>query len=201
MTFVDHPDSSAYRSVNALVDEVVSRARARERMDEHLKLVEIIESGRHLLVGAKALATYMKQRFTEDTDYIVAHRTFLNVRRWLKQAGVAYEDHGGLVRSESLGIDVIDAGPNPVFKEILRRETGVPSQEALAATKYVAMVSGTREMRKFYQDVSDFVGLVNLEGFDVDRFLGFLVERYEEQRSHARELIDRIRRGESPLTI
>ena len=42
---------------------------------------------------------------------------------------------------------------------------------------------------------------VTLEEFDVEGFLGYLVHRYEEQRSHARGLIDRIRRGESPISI
>ena len=170
-------------------------------MDEHLKLVAIIEADRHVIVGAKALAAYMKQRFTEDTDYVVGHKTMQKVRQWLKRETVAHEDSGETIRVPELGIDIIDAAHNPVLKEILKRDSGIPSPEALAASKYIAVVSGTRGQQKTHFDIGDFIGLVNLDGFQVERFLEYLVDRYEEQRPHARELIGRIKRGDSPITF
>jgi len=40
-----------------------------------------------------------------------------------------------------------------------------------------------------------------LDGFGLGKFLGYLVDRYEEQRSHAEELIEKIKKGEFPITI
>jgi len=194
-------NTSTYDQMNAIIQGIESAAAEREQMDEHVKLVALIESGRHLLVGAKALAKYLEPRFTKDADYLAEHRLFQKVRKWLRQENIEHEDHGGIVQSKVLGIDVINADSHPVLKEILKRESGVPSPEALAATKYIAIVSGTRGQQKLHLDISDFIGLVNLDGFDVEKFLGYLVDRYEEQRPHAQELVDKIKRGEAPITI
>ena len=194
-------ETSSYQRIQAIVDGRISAANERGKMDEHLKLVAVIEADRHLIVGAKALAAYMKQRFTEDTDYVVGHQTFQKVRRWLRQEKVPHEDSGETIRVPKLGIDVIDASHNPVLKEILKRDSGIPSPEALAATKYVAVVSGTRGQQKTHFDIGDFIGLVNLDGFEVERFLEYLVDRYEEQRPPAQEVIDQIKRGDSPITF
>jgi len=173
----------------------------KRNMPQHAELVAVIEADRHLLVGARAMAVYVEQRFTEDTDYLVGHKTFQKVRRWFKKQGVEHEDTGEAIRSAVLGLDIIDASNNPVLIEILEHETGVPSPEGLATTKYVAMVSGTREQWKLHHDIADFIRLVGLEGFDVAKFLGYLVDRYAEQRAHAEELIDQIHRGEGPIVI
>ena len=170
-------------------------------MSKHLQLVEMIESDRYLVLGAKAMATYVKQRFTEDTDYLVGHRAFGRIRKWLVDAGIPFDDEGEAIRVEQLGIDVIDAANNPVLKEMLNRETGVPSVEVLAASKYVAIISGTRGQQRVHFDIGDFIGLVCLDGFDSEKFLSCLVDRYAEQRSHASEIIARIRRGEAPITF
>ena len=45
------------------------------------------------------------------------------------------------------------------------------------------------------------MGLVCLDGFDMKRFLGFLVDSYEEQHGHAEEIIDKIKKGEFPIEI
>jgi hypothetical protein len=193
--------TSTYDQVNAIVEKVVAAAAERERMPEHVKLVEIIESERHLLVGARALAVHIEQRFTKDTDYVVGNRVFQKVRRWLQREEIPHDDLGGALLCKSLGIDVINAGSNPVLKEILKHETGTGSPEALAATKYVAIVSGTRGQQKLHFDIGDLIGLATLGEFDVEKFLGYLVERYEERRPHARELIDKIKRGEGPIAI
>ncbi len=195
------PETSSYQRIHAVLDGLVSAARKKEKMDEHLKLVGLIEADRHLLVGAKALAVYIEQRFTKDTDYVVGHRTYQKVRKWLKKEDVVHDDSGETIRAEVLGLDIIDASHNPVLTEILKRESGIPSPEALAATKYIAIVSGTRERRKVYQDIADLVGLVTLDGFDVGKLLGYLVDRYEEQRTRVQALIDKIQRGESPIVI
>ena len=62
------PDTSAYQRIHAIVNRRMAAAREKEQTDEHLRLVELIESDRHLLVGAKALAAHIEQRFTDDTD-------------------------------------------------------------------------------------------------------------------------------------
>lgn len=198
---MNRPPSTAYERIQSIIEGRLAAVREKEHMSKHLQLVELIESDRYLVLGAKAMATYVKQRFTEDTDYLVGHRAFGRIRKWLADAGIPFDDEGEAIRVEHLGIDVIDAANNPVLKEMLNRETGVPSVEALAASKYVAIVSGTRGQQRMHFDIGDFIGLVCLDGFDVEKFLGCLVDRYVEQRPHASEIIDRIRRGEAPITF
>lgn len=195
------PEASSYDRIHQIIDGLIAAADAKENMDEHRKLVEMIEADRHLLVGAKAMAAYVKQRFTHDTDYVVGKRMFRRIHRWLDQQRIPYQHSGETLRAETIGIDVIDASNHPVLEEILKRESGVPSPEALAATKDIAIVSGTRGQRQIHFDIGDLVGLVTLEGFDERKFLQYLVDRYEERRAHARELIEKIRRGDSPITI
>jgi hypothetical protein len=192
---------STYDRINAMVKQLQAAVSEREQMDEHSKVVGLIESGKHVLAGAKALATYLEPRFTADMDYVVEGRTFEKVRKWLVQEHVPHEDLGGAIRAQTIGLDIINGDGHPVLKEILKRERGIPSPEALAATKYVSIVSGTRGQQKLYLDISDFVGLVTLSGFGVEKFVGYLVDRFEEQRPHARELIEKIKSGEGPITI
>lgn len=194
-------NTSTFDRVHGIIEKLESAALEKLDMEKHREFVALIESDRHVLVGAKALATYVEQRFTKDTDYVVGHTVFLRARKWLKEQNVEHNDHGQVIQSEEIGIDIIDAGSNPVLQEILRQESGIPTPEALAATKYIAIVSGTRSQRKLHLDISDFIGLVTLENFDVKKFVAYLVDRYEEQRSQARDLIDRIHRGDSPITI
>jgi 6-phosphogluconate dehydrogenase len=198
---VSNPTVSTYDRVHAIIDPMVRAAEQKTRMGKHRELVALIEADRHLLIGAKAMAAHIEQRFTKDTDYMVDRKQFQHVRKWLTEQGIKFEDVGPALRCESLGIDVVNASSHSVRKEILRQETGLPSPEALAAAKYVSIVSGTREPRRAIQDASDFVGLVTLEQFQDARFLGYLVDRFEEQRPHAVELLARIRRGETPLTF
>ena len=196
-----NPTASTYDRVHAVIDRMVRAAEQKTRMDKHRELVALIEADRHLLIGAKAVAAHIEQRFTKDTDYMVDRKQFQQVRKWLTEQGIEFQDGGPVLRCEALGIDVVNASSHPVLKEILQHETGLPSPEALAAAKYVSIVSGTREPRRAIQDASDFVGLVTLGQFQDARFLGYLVDRFEEQRPHAVELLARIRRGETPLTF
>ncbi|MBN1491479.1 MAG: hypothetical protein JXA69_16325 [Phycisphaerae bacterium] len=193
--------STAYERIQSIIEGRWAAARRAKQTPEYQQLVHLIESDRYLVLGAKAMAAYVRQRFVESTEYLVGHRAFGRIRKWLADAGVPFDDEGEAIRVEQLGIDVIDAANNPVLKEMLNRETGVPSVEALAASKYVAIVSGTRGAQRVHFDIGDFIGLVCLDSFDVGKFLGCLVDRYAEQRSHASEIIARIRRGDAPITF
>ncbi len=195
------PVSSTFSRVQAIVDRMVDDAAGKEAMAEHQELVGLIEASRHLLIGAKALTAYMDQRFTRDTDYVVGRQDFRRFRKWLQEKGIGFEDQPDVLQSVDLGIDILNAGEHPVLKEILKHENGLASPEALAATKYAAMVSQTRNPRKKYLDIADFAGLVALPGFKDDKFLAYLVDRFEEQHDQARELIGKIRRNELPWTI
>lgn len=192
---------SSYERVQAVCAARMASVNGKRNMPHHVRLVEMIEADRHLLVGARAMAMYVEQRFTEDTDYLVGHKTFQKVRRWFKQQGVEHDDTGEAIRSTALGLDVIDASNNPVLAEMLKHENGVPSPEALAATKYVAVLRVTRQQWKLHHDIADLIRLVGLKAFDAAKFLGYLVERYAEQRPHAEELINQIHRGDKPVVI
>ncbi len=194
-------ETSTYEVIHAIVDRAVFKATEKQMSPQHQQLIAIIESGRHLLIGAKALAAHMEQRFTKDTDYLVGRRVFQRVRKWLIEQGIEFKDGGEAVLIEPLAIDVLDANNHPVLKEILKKETGIPSIEALAVMKYVAILGMTRSPQKRYQDISDFVGLVSLERFRADAFLAYLVDRYEEQRPQAAEVIEKIKRGERHIVI
>ena len=189
-------ESSSYHQVSALIERlriVMPDEDARLRQE----LVALIESGRHLLIGAKALMRYTRPRFTEDTDYAVGLQMFRRVRKWFRDHGhcVSYDDVGEEIRSKSLAVDVINAHNNPVLLHVLQSETGLPSAEGLAAYKYVAMTSPTRARAERIQDFADFSKLVLLGDFDAARFLGYMVGSYEEQRSEIEQLIDDIKAG------
>lgn len=193
--------TSTYDRVHAVVDHLVAAAAEKAMTPQHRELIGLIESERHVLIEAKALATHMEQRFTQDTDYLVGHRVFQRVRKWLRDRKIEYQDEGEALLSRQLAIDVVDADHHPILKEVLKHETGIPSREALAATKYAAIVSDTRDQRKRYSDISDIVGLVTLPQFSTETFLSFLVDRFEEQRPKAAELIEKIRRGDRDIRI
>lgn len=183
------------------MDRLVAAAAEKELSPQHRQLVALIESERHLLIGAKALATHMEQRFTQDTDYLVSRRGFERVRKWLTDQQIDHRDEGDALLIRALAIDVVDADWHPVLKEVLKHETGIPSSEALAALKYAAIVNKSRDQRKRHSDISDLVGLVTLPKFDVARFLAFLVERCEQQGPQLGELVERIRRGERGIVF
>lgn len=171
----------------------------KERMPQRKELVELIESGKHVLIGAKALAYHTKPRFTEDTDYLVSGQTFTRIRKWAKQHHLEPDELGAVLRFSSLALDVLDARTNDVFKEILKRERSVPSPEALAAAKYVSIVNPDRAQRRL-QNASDFAELVMLKDFDVQELRGYLVGPYAEQWGDVEKLIGDIKAGR-PITI
>lgn len=190
---------SAFASVSAMIGRLETANGERERMPGHQELIEIIESGEYLLIGAKALAHFVKPRFTADTDYVVSGKTFQRIRKWARDNGVQVEDVGFVLRFESLAVDVIDARSNAVFKELLKQEAGLPSPEALAAAKYVAIVNQQRGLRRF-QDIADLAELVVLQGFDLVRLRAYLVDPYAERWTDVEKLIADIRAGR-PVTI
>ena len=155
------------------------------------ELIRLIESGRHLLIGAQALIQYTQPRFTADTDYAVGTKLFQRVRKWFRDNAdqVAFCDEGEAIRSESLAVDVLNTVHNPVLAEVLKAETGLASREGLAACKYVAMVSPARGRERRLRDVADFAALVLCEGFDSAKLLAYMVGPYAEQRETIERLI------------
>ncbi len=155
------------------------------------ELIRLIESRRHLLIGAQALIRYTEPRFTADTDYAVGMQMFRRVRKWFKdrQAEIEYKDEGEAIRSPTLAIDVLNAAHNPVLLTVLKAETGLPSPEGLAAYKYVAMVSPARGRERRLRDAADFTALVLCEGFESEKFLAYMVGPYAEQRETIVQLI------------
>jgi hypothetical protein len=164
-----------------------------------LELVELIESGRHLLIGGQALMQYTPPRFTDDVDYLVGPRLFARVRKRLKAHAdaVSHIDEGEEVRSESLAVDVVNARHNPVLSAVLKAESGVPSPEGLAACKYVAMTNPTRGRSARLQDAADFSKLVLRDGFDRSKLLSYMVDRYERDHGPIVKLIDDLAAGRS----
>lgn len=196
------PSSNA-GSLDRVVSDMVERLRSalaeKERMPQREQLVQMIESGKHVLVGAKALAHYTKPRFTEDTDYVVSGQTFARIRKWARQNGIEHDDLGLVLRFASLALAVIDGQSNEVFKEMLKRERAVPAPEALAAAKYVSMVDLERAQRRLL-DASDFAELVMLKDFEQEKLHSYLVSPYADQWPQVQKLIDDIRAGRS-ITI
>ncbi len=194
-------EQAGYEQVDAFIERLVMAAAEKENLPERQELEAIIRHGGGLLIGAKALARYVKPRFSEDTDYLVDGRTFQKVRAWFRdhKDRVAYEDGGEAINCETLGIDIVDARNHPVLLEIARRESVIPSPEALAAMKYCAAINPARSRRD--QDAVDFRSLVKLPGFDDAKCLGYFVDRFESLRGEVAAAIDRIRKGDPGVAI
>jgi len=165
----------AVNNFTARLEAAVAR---KERMPKRQELIHLIESGRHVLIGVKALAHHTQPRFTQDSDYLVGAQTFTRIRKWMKVEKVEHEDLGMVVRFISLGVDVIDARSNEVLSEILKRGKSPPSAEALAAAKYVSFINPAQGQRRL-QDVADFAQLVTLPTFDSNELRSFLVGAYQ----------------------
>lgn len=191
--------TSTYDAVENLLRDLKAAVHQKEDMPERKDLIALIESGAHLIIGAKALAHYTPPRFTEDTDYVVCAQTFTRIRKWARDKAVETQDLGMVLRFPSLAVDVIDVRSNGVFKDLLERENKIPSPEGLAAAKYISMVNPHRGDRRF-ADVGDFAQLVKLPRFDLDKLRSFLVNTYPEQWPDVVKLIDDIKQGR-PITI
>jgi len=153
------------------------------------ELIALIESGLHIILGARATMFYTKPRYTADVDYAVGKRDFTKVRRWFEDSGVAHEFNGEAIECPALGVDVIDGSQNAVIEVVLARERGIPSLEAVAALKYVAAISPTRPYERKQQDAADLVALVLRPGFDDEAFLQLMVGPYAAELQQARTVL------------
>jgi len=169
-------------------------AKLEKPLDEPLRrlrdeLIALIESGRHIVIGARATMFYTQPRYTADVDYAVGRREFLRVRKWFKQSEADFQDNGEAIECPALRVDVIDASRNAVMKAVLARHTGIPSLEAVATLKYVAAISSTRPYERRQQDSADLAVLVLRPGFDDQAFLTLLVGPYQEEIERARTVL------------
>lgn len=159
-------------------------------LDEHSRrlsedLIALVESGRHIVLGAQATMFYTKPRYTADIDYAVGGQDFAKVRRWFEESGVAYEFNGEAIECPALRVDVIDGSRNAVIEAVLARESGIPCLEAVAALKYVAAISPTRAYERRQQDAADLAALVLRPGFDDQAFLQLMVGPYTAEVERA----------------
>jgi len=166
-------------------------AKLEQPLDEPLRrlrdeLIALIESGRHIVIGARATMFYTQPRYTADVDYAVGRREFLRIRKWFKQSGADFQDNGEAIECPALRVDVIDASRNAVMKAVLARQSGIPSLEAVAALKYVSAISPSRPYERRQQDAADLAALVLRPGFDDRAFLALLVGPYQDEIERAR---------------
>jgi len=193
--------STTYEQVDALIERTLMAAAEKESLPERQELEGIIRQAGGLLIGAKALAHYLKPRFTRDTDYLVDGKTFQKVRAWFRKHKdrITYDDGGEAITCDALAIDVVDARTPPVLLEVARRESVVASPEALAAMKYCSAINPARDRRD--QDAVDFRALVKLAEFDTAKCLSYFVDRFESLRPEVDASIERIKRGAPGVTL
>ena len=139
------------------------------------ELIALIESGLHIILGARATMFYTKPRYTADIDYAVGKRDFAEVRRWFEDSGVAHEFNGEAIECPALGVDVIDGSQNAVIEAVLARD--------------VAAISPTRAYERKQQDAADLVALVLRPGFDDGAFLQLMVGPYAAELQQARTVL------------
>ncbi len=193
--------SVTYDDVDAFLNGLIMAAAQKENQPQRKELEDLIRANGGLLIGAKALAHYLKPRFTEDTDYLLDGKAFQKVRKWFESHKdvITYDDLKEAICCDALAIDIIDARHHPVLVEVIRRESVVPSPEALAAVKYCAIINPLRARRD--QDAVDFRSLVMLANFGIDKCLSFFAGQAEPLQPEVRASIERIRRGDSTITI
>ena len=168
---------------------------------------------RFMLLGAHGIGGWMgKPRATEDVDVLVAARGHKKAVAALLKAfpHLQADDHEVVTRfrEPETGIVVIDAmKPNqPLYRDALKHghrvESGgqrylIPSLELALATKFVAMISLTRADRDKFQDVRDFMYIVDSNA-DIDltklHALGQLV--YNGGGDELVEKVRQVRAGE-----
>lgn len=154
------------------------------------ELVAMIESDRHIILGARATMFYTKPRYTADTDYAVGPKQYAKILRWLGQAGVSFASQGESILCSELRVDIFDATHNAVIQEVLKQQQkGVPSLEAVAALKYVAAISPTRTYERKQQDAADLIALILRPEFDDASFLQHLIGPYADDLGKAEQLL------------
>jgi hypothetical protein len=140
--------------------------------NEHAgELLELIKSGKYLLIGGQALAAYLEPRFTADYDFLVDSEAVEKIKSWLEAKTVSYSDIGyGCLRVENYSIDILDAGKNEINSRVLKADSRqfegfeVPAPEGLAALKFLSMMSRPSQSEQLI-DIADFIALVKLPEF------------------------------------
>lgn len=144
-----------------------------------LQVIRILNAAkvRFMLLGAHGLGGWMgKPRATEDVDVLVGTRGHKKAVRALLTAfpHLQAEDHEVVtrLREPETGTIVIDVMKTnqPLYRDALKHthtvESGgqryqIPSLELALATKFAAMISLTRADRDKFQDVRDFMYIVD----------------------------------------
>jgi hypothetical protein len=180
-----------------------------------LEVIRVLNAARvkFMLLGAHGLAGWMgKPRATEDVDVLVGARGHKKAVNALLAAfpHLQAEDHPVVTRlrdpeSGNIVIDVMKAN-QPLYLDALKHthtvQSGgqtysVPSLELALTTKFAAMISLTRADRDKYQDVRDFMYIVDTNP-DIDlaklHALGQLV--YNGGGDEVVEKVRQVRAGE-----
>jgi hypothetical protein len=161
-----------------------------------LQVIRVLNAAkvRFMLLGAHGLGGWMgKPRATEDVDVLVGTRGHKKAVRALLTAfpHLQAEDHEVVtrLRDPETGTIVIDVRRTnqPLYRDALKHahtvESGgqryqIPSLELALATKFAAMISLTRADRDKFQDVRDFMYIVDMNpNIDLEKLhaLGQLV--------------------------
>ncbi len=135
------------------------------------KLLELIEANNYLLIGGQALAAYIKPRYTADYDFLLDKQGIALVKKQLDAKGISHKTGHGFIFIDDLSIDVVDASVNTIYSRVLSGPSkvfnsfSIPAAESLAALKFLSMTSRDSRPRQLI-DLSDFISLVTLPGFD-----------------------------------
>ncbi|HWG46018.1 MAG TPA: nucleotidyl transferase AbiEii/AbiGii toxin family protein [Gemmataceae bacterium] len=180
-----------------------------------LEVIRILNAAkvRFMLLGAHGLGGWMgKPRATEDVDVLVGTRGHKKAVAALQAAfpHLQAEDYEVVTRfrdPETRGVVIDVMKPNqPLYRDALKYghlvESGgqnyqIPSLELALATKFAAMISLTRADRDKFQDVRDFMYIVDGNP-DIDlaklHALGQLV--YNNGGDEVVEMVRKVRAGE-----
>lgn len=180
-----------------------------------LEVIRVLNAAklRFMLLGAHGLSGWMgKPRATEDVDVLVGTRGHKKAVASLLAAfpHLRAEDHEVVTRLRDLetGTIVIDVmKPNqPLYRDALKythtvqsggQTYSIPSLELALATKFAAMISLTRADRDKFQDVRDFMYIVDTNpDIDLEKLhtLGQLV--YNGGGDELVEKVRQVRAGE-----
>lgn len=183
-----------------------------------LEVIRVLNTAkvRFMLLGAHGLGGWMgKPRATEDVDVLVGTRGHKKAVRALLAAfpHLQADDHEVVTRlrdpeTRTVVIDVMKTN-QPLYRDALKHahavESGgqryhIPSLELALTTKFAAMISLTRADRDKFQDVRDFMYIVDMNpNIDLAKLhaLGQLV--YNDGGDEIVEKVRQVRAGEKLL--
>jgi hypothetical protein len=180
-----------------------------------LQVIHVLNAAkvRFMLLGAHGLGGWMgKPRATEDVDVLVGTRGHKKAVRALLTAfpHLQAEDHEVVtrLRDPETGTIVIDVMKTnqPLYRDALKhahtvessgQRYQIPSLELALATKFAAMISLTRADRDKFQDVRDFMYIVDMNpNIDLEKLhaLGQLI--YNGGGDELVEKVRQVRAGE-----